>query len=100
MNKKMMVGILVLLLVVCVLLMEYMIHSVNAFSFPHGITDPVMCMKIAVFDILFGAISYAIGKLLPEKRQKLSFVAKFVGLWNFFGGILVEVISLIRFLVD
>ena len=97
-NKKIVIIMLIILLVLCVLLMEYTMYSQDAYNQKGGIVDPVFGIKIAWFDIVGGAICYSLGKLVDERKKKVCFVLKFLGLWNLFGGIIIEIISIIRYL--
>lgn len=99
-NNTLIIILLIIIFVLVFLAMQRMMDQMGDVGYQAAIRDPISTASIVVYDLLLGGIMCYLSKLISEKKMKIKKVLKILGLWNIFGGILMELISIIIFIID
>lgn len=90
MNKnktKLTVLVIIVILLLSIESFFYAQNINNNISFANPLSVILVALAIA-----FGICLFLISRLLPKEKTKLIFWARFFGLWNAVGGILLEIV--------
>lgn len=100
-DKKIKVIIFIILIVLVFILTKLYIHRIGEIEYQMSIYDnPISALKVVMPSIVLGILIYKLGTLLSEKKANFGKLLKILGWFQVFGGMLMEVVSFVIFIVN
>lgn len=98
-SRKLKSILLLAAIIVSIKLIKYYSAVAGMPALNAALKNPITSLTIAVPNSAVGAMIYYLGKMLVDWKANLSKGVKILGAYYFFGGIVIEIVSIVYFII-